>query len=126
MFLSTNDILLLADPRLAQKLRGLVEKKGKSMQIIWIEDEDEKKRLAYHQEGWTEPVENDEPITAEMYADLCDQEAESENRHAFAGTHIALAKLIIHHAGPESALAIMKEIAETGGLYELTELSPYV
>jgi hypothetical protein len=55
-------------------------------------------------------------LTLEEIADFSDQQAESKNNHDFTGTHRILAALLHQKLGREQATAIMREIAEYGGL----------
>ena len=54
-------------------------------------------------------------LSIEELADFSDSNSEDRNNHDFTGLHRILAALLYKHV-PESTLAIMKEIAESGGL----------
>jgi hypothetical protein len=77
--------------------------------------------LAYNDDGFY-PDDQLLPLgkpTAEEYAALCDQQAENANRHDFCGVHASLLRYIRAAVNEKGALAVMKDIAEHGGLWEL-------
>jgi hypothetical protein len=82
--------------------------------IIWVTEDGEGPRLAYRNLFAAGPAAPE--ATLEQLADLCDQEAESENAHDFVGAHRLLAALLFRRLGRETATAIMREVAELGGL----------
>lgn len=102
----------------------------KKRKIIRIRD-GEWQGLTYSSRTFTYPPEQILPLgepTAEEYANLCDQEAESINYHDFCGTHEGLLKLLIASdiGTPEQRTSVMQRIAEVGGLWKLRDeqLSP--
>jgi hypothetical protein len=64
-------------------------------------------------------VETDEAPWLEGIADLLGYESEAGNYHDFVECHRALAALLYHKVGRETATAIMLEIAEQGGLKDM-------
>lgn len=81
--------------------------------IIWTTEDDET-YLAYRDQ-FTDGHEATD-ATLEMLANFCDQGAENTNAHDFVGSHRLLAALLFRRLGRETATAIMREIAELGGL----------
>lgn len=59
-------------------------------------------------------------LTLEELADFCDQNAESANNHDYVGTHRILAAVLHRLLGREQATSILQEIAEYGGLDEMS------
>ena len=54
--------------------------------------------------------------TLEQLANLCDQDAGSDNNHEFVGIHRVLAALLYQRVGREQATMLMFDIACRGGL----------
>jgi hypothetical protein len=80
-------------------------------------DEDGNSYLSYVPYGdRNEELTSEQQTTLEQLADLCDQEAESENLHEYVGAHRILAALLHQQQGREQATRIMFAIAELGGL----------
>lgn len=63
-----------------------------------------------------EYVDKSPALTLEEIADFSDIQAESRNNHAFIGAHRILAALLHRKLSREQATALMREIAEYGGL----------
>jgi hypothetical protein len=76
--------------------------------------------LTYHPADYDEALPLGEP-TIEEYAELCDQAAESANQHAFCGTHRALVEILRRNVAEPDALAVMRDIAESGGLQKIVD-----
>lgn len=88
--------------------------------IVWTrEDGDEADHLAYRDPKWGIDGPSADAARAEDLADLCDQEAEGANVHDFCGVHRLLAALLHEHVGREKATAILRDIAERGGLHAM-------
>lgn len=81
--------------------------------LIWL-TEDGETYLGYR-DRYNKGVEAAD-ATLEQLADMCDLEAESANAHDFVGSHRLLAALLYRHVGRERATAILREVAELGGL----------
>lgn len=82
----------------------------------YIDDFDE--HLDYEWSGssrWDD-IDKNPALTLEEIADFSDTEAEARNSHEYCGTHRILAALLHRKLGREQATAIMREIAEYGGL----------
>lgn len=87
---------------------------------IWryLGDDFEEPHLDYEwsdSSAWDD-IDKSPELTLEEIADFSDTEAESRNNHAFVGTHRILTALLHTKLGREQATAIMREIAEYGGL----------
>ena len=70
-------------------------------------------------EGWNGDdlsPDQEPPPTLEEYANYADENAEQDNYHALVGAHRVLAVLLCRTVGREQATAVMREIAEWGGL----------
>jgi len=60
-----------------------------------------------------------EDATLDELTQLCDQQAENSNDHAFCGTHEALGKILKKEVGDKLSTQIMLQIALKGGLQRL-------
>lgn len=87
--------------------------------IIWIKEEGDDDRSLAYRDRWNPSGDDAADATIEDLADFCDLGAESANAHDFVGAHRLLAALLHKHCGREKATAVMREIAELGGLDEM-------
>jgi hypothetical protein len=75
--------------------------------------------LNYRDPGWKIDGPPAHDATLEQLADLCDNQAEQINAHDYVGTHRLLAAVLYRHVGRETATAILRDIAELGGLHAM-------
>jgi len=66
-------------------------------------------------------VEEGPTVSLEEIANLLDQDAENWNLHDFVGTHRCLAKLLHQQLGRDRATAVLKNVAEHGGLHRIED-----
>jgi len=91
-------------------------------QIVRMADEDGGTWVDYFSEYET-IVDENPVLTIVELADMCDQNAESRNNHAVVGMHRILAALLHREIGYHDTNAVMREIAEYGGLDGMNGLS---
>lgn len=75
-------------------------------------------RILGYDNSWNadNKVEDDPVADLKELADFCDQQAESRNNHRFVGTHRLMAVFFKARLGEDVATALMREIAERGGI----------
>lgn len=89
--------------------------------LYWVKFPGQPAYLSRHQDAAAESNRPAKVADLDSYdiADVLDQMAEAENRHALVGAHAKPASLIRRNADDEAADKVMLAVLKAGGLWEL-------
>lgn len=92
-------------------------------ELVWVDYKDGSDLcIGYKDEhGEYDKIVSGQEMTIENIADFCDQNAESRNNHSFVGVHRLLAAILNNKFGRNEATDVIRNIAEYGGLDEMSE-----